>query len=121
MSDSSLLQLRTETDDLAVYEPYRPSGSSQEVTAIQFKKVTDHSLPSLSNETTSRKSRPMRALSDISGYKAVFVPGPYPRFVMKTSKSYPHAIPLRGQATHLSGLHTEKCRNGFVYVDDKVR
>lgn len=63
----------------------------------------------------------MRSLPDVGGYSAVFVPGPSPRFVVKTSKSHPHAIPFRGQASHLSSLHTEKCRNGFVYVDDKVR
>jgi cleavage and polyadenylation specificity factor subunit 1 len=62
----------------------------------------------------------MRAISNIGGYSAVFMPGSSPSFVLKSSKSVPRVISLRGAGVRgMSAFHTAGCDRGFIYADTK--
>jgi len=61
---------------------------------------------------------PMRRCSNISGYSTVFLPGPSPSFIVKSSKSGPRVLELQGASVHaMSSFHTEGCEHGFIYAD----
>jgi len=60
----------------------------------------------------------MRVVSDLSGYSAVFLPGGSPSFILKSAKSVPRLLGLRGAGVRgMSGFHTAGCDRGFIYVD----
>lgn len=120
-------------DDLAVYKPvfFPPDTASEGSHSLRFFRESHHTLckvtspPShLQEEDISQHSRPLRALSNVSGLSTVFMPGNSGRFIVKTSKSPPHSVRLRGEYTRcLSGFDspTTGCVNGFVYVDFEVK
>lgn len=126
------IQLRTDNDDLAVYKPvFVPSeAESGQSNRLQFFREAHHTLSKLASnesftetETFSRR-RPLRALQNVSGLSTVFMPGDSGRFVVKTAKSSPHVIRLRGAFTRwLSGFDSPEsgCESGFIYVDVEVR
>lgn len=61
---------------------------------------------------------PMRRCSNISGYSTVFLPGPSPSFVLKSSSSAPKIIGLQGYGVQaMSPFNTEGCEHGFIYTD----
>lgn len=60
----------------------------------------------------------MRAISSLGRFSSVFVPGESPSFILKSSKSIPRVIGLRGLGVRgLSPFHTAGCDHGFIYVD----
>lgn len=60
----------------------------------------------------------MRAVANLGGYSTVFLPGSFPSFVIKSSKSTPKVISLQGTGVRgMSSFHTEGCDRGFIYVD----
>lgn len=60
----------------------------------------------------------MRAVANLGGYSAVFVPGGSPNFILKSSKSTPKVINLQGVGVRgISSFHTEGCDRGFIYAD----
>jgi cleavage and polyadenylation specificity factor subunit 1 len=64
------------------------------------------------------KGRPMRAIADLGGYSAVFLPGGSPSFILKSAVSIPRVIRLRGCGVRgMSSFHTAGCDRGFIYVD----
>lgn len=120
------LILRTANDDLILYEPYRVPEKGE----LRFLKVANHFLikpptdPSVdeSEQDFQPYHKPLRALADVSGYKTVFMPGPNPCFIIKSSVSRPHIIRLRGKAVQsLSSFHIPACERGFAYIDSDVR
>lgn len=126
------IQLRTNNDDLVVYKPvFIPSeAESRPPTCLQFFRESHHTLSKLaSNQSIAeteipQRRRPLRALRNVSGLSTVFVPGDSGRFVVKTAKSSPHVVRLRGEFTRwLSGFDSPAtgCGNGFIYVDSEVR
>ncbi|KAJ5552933.1 Cleavage/polyadenylation specificity factor A subunit C-terminal [Penicillium frequentans] len=101
LGDSSFVQpyliLRTDNDDLIVYKPvFIPSeAESEQPNRLQFFREGHHTLSKLvpnesqtGTEISSRR-RPLRALRNVSGLSAVFMPGDSGRFVVKTAKSSP--------------------------------
>jgi cleavage and polyadenylation specificity factor subunit 1 len=61
---------------------------------------------------------PLRACSNIDGYSTVFLPGASPSFIIKSSKSIPRVVGLKGLGVRaLSTFHTEGCDRGFIYAD----
>lgn len=96
---------------------------------LQFFREANHVLPkNLSGETSQtdnqRRNRPLRVLSDISGFSTVFMPGASSSFIFKTAKSSPHILRLRGGYTRwLSSFDSANtgCEKGFIYVDSQVR
>lgn len=107
-----------------------PSSNNGAVSArdLHFLKESNHVLSSIPFETTSKSSadtqlrpRPLRSLSDISGFSVVFLPGASPSFIFKTAVTAPHIIRLRGDYVYgLSGLHVAKADGGFAYLDSNV-
>ncbi|KAI5292931.1 mRNA cleavage and polyadenylation factor subunit [Ascosphaera acerosa] len=64
----------------------------------------------------------LRVLPDVAGYHMVFVPGPAPRFIVRTAASHPHIVGLRGgNVQSLCGVDSAVCERGFAYLDDSVR
>jgi cleavage and polyadenylation specificity factor subunit 1 len=65
-------------------------------------------------------NKPMRAITNVGGYSAVFLPGGSPSFVLKSSKSIPKVISLQGVGVRgMSSFHTSGCDRGFIYTDVK--
>lgn len=63
----------------------------------------------------------MRAIHDLNGYSAVFLPGDSPTFVIKSASSPPQLISLNEKSVQsLSGLNTPTCERGFAYIDQIV-
>ncbi|KAJ5915359.1 hypothetical protein N7466_011292 [Penicillium verhagenii] len=124
------LSLRTNNDDLVVYKPvFIPSeAGSEQSNELQFVREPHHSLAKLSsNQLPTEAEKPLRerslrALQDVSGLSAVFMPGDSSRFIVKTAQSPPHVVRLRGEFTRwLSGFDSPStgCAKGFIYVDSE--
>lgn len=70
------------------------------------------------DETQQTNGKPMRAISNLGGYSAVFMPGGSPSFIIKSSQTIPKVLSLQGTGVRsLSSFHTEGCDRGFVYAD----
>lgn len=115
-----------------MYKPvFIPSeAESGQPNRLQFFREGHHTLSKLvPNESQteteiSPRRRPLRALRNVSGLSTVFMPGDSGRFLVKTAKSSPHVVRLRGEFTRwLSGFDSpvNGCGNGFIYVDAEVR
>ncbi|KAM5464606.1 mRNA cleavage and polyadenylation factor subunit [Microsporum ferrugineum] len=118
--------LRTKHDDLILYEPYRVTGENGE-SRLRFLKAVNHVVMRPHSEKAANvvegkhpcPRKPLRALSDICGYKTVFMPGQNPCFILKSAITQPHVLRLRGKAVQsLSGFHIAACERGFAYVDE---
>jgi cleavage and polyadenylation specificity factor subunit 1 len=60
----------------------------------------------------------LRRCTNVNGYSTVFLPGPSPSFIIKSSKSIPRVVCLQGLGVRgMSTFHTEGCDRGFIYVD----
>jgi cleavage and polyadenylation specificity factor subunit 1 len=62
----------------------------------------------------------MRAISNLGGYSAIFLPGGSPSFILKSAKSTPTVLSLQGAGVRgMSSFHTAGCDRGFIYADVK--
>ena len=69
-------------------------------------------------DSEDSRDRPMRVISNLGGYSAVFLPGESPSFVLKSAKSIPKVISLQGTGVRgMSSFHTAGCDRGFIYAD----
>ncbi|KAI1928729.1 mRNA cleavage and polyadenylation factor subunit [Ophidiomyces ophidiicola] len=111
--------LRTNTDDITIYQPYYPLPPGE--SNLRFLKLTNYFLPKYDpdmDKLSPARFNSLRVLPDLCGYKTVFMPGPNPCFIMKSSTSSPHVLKLRGKAVHsLSSFHIPACERGFAYID----
>ncbi|KAH0539099.1 hypothetical protein FGG08_004337 [Glutinoglossum americanum] len=124
---SPYLILRSANDDLTIYHPFhftKPGPPSSPT--LRFLKLPNPHLaqePSLAAQETvnggrGRLNNPMRILSNVCGYSAVFLPGTSPSFVLKSAASVPRVLSLKGKAVKgMSGFNTGGCERGWVYVD----
>ncbi|KAF5004493.1 hypothetical protein FDECE_9005 [Fusarium decemcellulare] len=128
ISQSPYLILRNQTDDLTIYEPlrYQPEGIEPTLSAtLTFKKSSNTMLATtpveISDDTVQQKRFvPLRPCANINGYSTVFLSGPSPSFILKSSKSIPRVIGLQGLGVRgMSTFHTEGCDRGFIYADDE--
>ncbi|KAF4459341.1 hypothetical protein FALBO_13910 [Fusarium albosuccineum] len=128
ISQSPYLILRNQTDDLTIYEPlrYQPEGTEPTLSAtLTFKKSSNTVLATtpveISDDTVQQKRFvPLRPCANINGYSTVFLSGPSPSFILKSSKSVPRVIGLQGLGVRgMSTFHTEGCDRGFIYADDE--
>lgn len=63
---------------------------------------------------------PLRRCANVNGYSTVFLPGPSPSFILKSSKSIPRVVCLQGLGVRgMSTFHTEGCDRGFIYADSE--
>ncbi|PGH18500.1 hypothetical protein AJ80_04470 [Polytolypa hystricis UAMH7299] len=122
------LILRNENNDVIMYEAYHTSTSEEgSQSSVRFSKVVTHCLGKPSTELTHEEQRGdtshplmrrLRPLEDVCGYRTVFIPGTSPSFIIKSSVSIPHVIPMRSKAVYsLSSFHVPACEKGIVYVD----
>ncbi|KAJ4185032.1 mRNA cleavage and polyadenylation factor subunit [Fusarium falciforme] len=129
VSQSPYLILRNQTDDLTIYEPlrYQAEGAESTLSAtLTFKKASNAALATSPVETSQddavQQPRfvPLRPCANVNGYSTVFLPGPSPSFILKSSKSVPRVIGLQGLGVRgMSTFHTEGCDRGFIYADDE--
>ncbi|ROW14736.1 hypothetical protein VPNG_03729 [Cytospora leucostoma] len=127
VSKSPHLILRHANDDLTIYEPqrYAKAGAYDLTTSLFFRKVSNIILaksaeePTDDDDTTEEpRKMPLRFLQNVGGYSTVFLPGPSPSFIIKSSKSIPRVLSLQGTGVRtLSTFHTEGCERGFIYSD----
>ncbi|KAJ9305483.1 hypothetical protein DTO217A2_5012 [Paecilomyces variotii] len=131
-SKSPYLIVRTGTDDLAIYRPFMATENSAATsTDLHFLKESNHALPRFPSEAAAKSNadaqlrpRPLRSLSDVSGFSVVFMPGASPSFIFKAAVTTPHIIRLRADYVRgLSSLHVPNGDSGFIYLDsnDVVR
>lgn len=120
--------MRHANDDLTLYEPrrYTKVGPGGLPNTLFFRKLPNIKFAKLPEEaaeddaTNSPRNMPLRACSNICGYRAVFLPGASPSFILKSAKSAPKLIGLQGVGVSaLSSFHTEGCERGFIYADSE--
>ncbi|CAI7630992.1 unnamed protein product [Penicillium bialowiezense] len=121
---SPYLIVRTDNDELIIYKPtFIPTSTDEEPTRrLQFFRQPNSVLPNTSQPDDQQRYRPMRILSNVSGFSAVFMPGASPSFILRTSKSQPHITRLRGGFTRwLSSFDSTEagCEAGFIYADSQ--
>ncbi|SLM34071.1 Cleavage/polyadenylation specificity factor, A subunit, C-terminal [Lasallia pustulata] len=120
---SPYLLLRSATDDLTIYRPYRSPIEGGSETNLRFLKISNPVLPRAPTDDPTesgqvKRDQPLKALQDVQGYSTVFLPGASPSFVLKSASSIPRVIGLgTGPIKTMSGLHAPTCERGFVYVD----
>ncbi|OTB04446.1 hypothetical protein M426DRAFT_320804 [Hypoxylon sp. CI-4A] len=127
-SSHPYLIVRHDNDDMTIYQPFRiPSTSTQDLsTLLHFQKLpnpalADDDIIPLNNDYDEiQRATPMRRCDNIAGYKTIFLPGSSPSFVLKSSKTLPRVLRLKGDGVRgMSTFHTEGCERGFVYADSK--
>ncbi|KAE8320845.1 CPSF A subunit region-domain-containing protein [Aspergillus sergii] len=123
------LIIRSRHDDLAVYRPFISITKSvgEPHANLNFLKETNLVLPRIASGVEDQssteeviKSVPLRIVSNISGFSAIFRPGVSPGFIVRTSTSSPHFLCLKGgYAQSLSKFQTSECGEGFILLDSK--
>ncbi|KAJ6442592.1 protein CFT1 [Purpureocillium lavendulum] len=120
------LIVRHANDDLTLYEPikHQPDGGGD--ASLLLKKTTNAAMAKAPEETPTPQDEttelprffPLRPCANVGGYSAVFMPGPSPSFLLKSSKSIPRVVGLQGLGSRgMSTFHTEGCDHGFIYAD----
>ncbi|KYK58160.1 Cleavage factor two protein 1 [Drechmeria coniospora] len=127
VSKAPHLIVRHSTDDLTIYEPVRYPSDGQEPAlsnSLLFKKSANATLAQGPEDTSQDEHAepprfvPLRSCTNVGGYSTVFLSGPSPSFVLKSSKSLPRVVRLQGQGVRgMSPFHTEGCDRGFIYAD----
>lgn len=96
------------------------------LSTLRFLKVHNPHLgrnPSVAAEESAEESagtrnNPLRVFENVGGYSAVFLPGTSPSFILKSAKSAPRVLGLRGVGVRgMSAFHTAGCDRGFIYAD----
>lgn len=124
------LILRNSNDDITLYEPLRSSNGEDSTlsTTLVFKKASNpvlarkpvEEVKEEDDESEQPRFVPLRPSQNIQGYSTVFLPGPSPSFIIKSSKSVPRVVPLQGLGVRgMSSFHTEGCDRGFIYADSE--
>lgn len=111
---------------------YQPGEDSSLTATLQFKKSANSVLarspparkaPQNDDDDDEEPSRfvPLRTCANVNGHSAVFLPGPSPSFVVKSSKSIPRVVGVEGVGgvRGMSTFHTEGCDRGFIYADSE--
>ncbi|KOS21575.1 Protein cft1 [Escovopsis weberi] len=129
VSQSPHLILRHSTDDLTIYEPIRYHKGDAPATlseSLFFKKTANATLAKsaveASHDDAHQQPRfvPLRTCKNVAGFSTVFLPGPSPAFLLKSSKSIPRLVGLQGLGVRgMSTFHTEGCDRGFIYADSE--
>ena len=128
-TSSPYMILRTSTDELVVYEPYRlarDGGSRSGSGAIAFKRLPNRLIaksPVTASEDaaeadTVQHNKALTALSNFGGLKTIMMPGTSPALLARDVASSPQAYNLRAKAVRgLTSFHTEECPDGIAYID----
>ncbi|CAH0048218.1 unnamed protein product [Clonostachys solani] len=130
VSQTPYLILRNSNDDITLYEPLRLSNGEDSTLsdALVFKKASNPVLARKpieevkedDDESEQPRFVPLRPSQNVQGYSTVFLPGPSPSFIIKSSKSVPRVVPLQGLGVRgMSSFHTEGCDRGFIYADSE--
>ncbi|KAI2638548.1 CPSF A subunit region-domain-containing protein [Xylaria nigripes] len=126
-SCSPYLIIRNSHNDVTVYEPFRNTSepTTELSRSLHFLKLPNSIVAKNAEATTEddvegQRTYPMRRCDNIAGYKAVFLPGDSPHFILKSSKTLPKVMELQGSAVRgMSLFHTEGCERGFIYADSQ--
>ncbi|KAL8707272.1 MAG: hypothetical protein Q9225_007788, partial [Loekoesia sp. 1 TL-2023] len=117
--------LRSALNDLIIYQPFQSPKLGSSDTTLHFLKIAnppfaETSLPSTYEENEHSRREPMRAITDLTGYNAVFLPGEAPAFIIKSASSQPQVISICDKPiSSLASLNTSKYEKGFAYIDQK--
>ncbi|KAJ3570404.1 hypothetical protein NPX13_g5741 [Xylaria arbuscula] len=121
------LVTRNNQNDVTIYQPFRNSSepSTELSKALHFLKLPNSNVaknPEIvaEDDVEGQRTYPMRQCGNIAGYKAIFLPGDSPNFILKSSKTLPKVIEVQGFAVRgMSSFHTEGCERGFIYADSR--
>ena len=116
--------VRTSTDDLAIYQPYRQLDDStgNGNPRLAFIKVPNHLVAKSPVEAaedadeadTAKTNKPLTPVAGPDGLRMVFMPGPSPSVIVKRSSSLPQAYHLHTKSLRaLTSYNTEDCRHFF--------
>jgi hypothetical protein len=111
-----------------IYRPFLVEGSESSPPKLKFLKEINHHLPKVPAEAShktgkadQRRTRPLRVVSNSTGLSAVFMPGASPSFVLRTLKSLPHIVELRGDFVRgFSEFKSSEIATSFAYIDSHV-
>ncbi len=113
--------LRNTTGDITIYEPY---ALPDVVGTFQFKKIgtrnaeyNEDSIVDEDGETTANFP-PIQVLQNVSGLFSVFVPGNFPRLILKRASTSPKIYDVT-DAKSMCSLHSKVDRPSLLYVDDE--
>lgn len=122
-----VLLARSQDHELLCYEvfPYYEKTDKDQL-KIRFKK-TKHGLILRERRGKTRKEAmaapksSMRVFHDIAGYEGVFLCGPYPHWLMLTSRGElrTHPMPIDGPVPCFAAFHNVNCPQGFLYFNKK--
>lgn len=112
---------------MILYEPFRTNIDSGAALSksLHFQKLPNSTVAknieiATEDDLEEKRTYAMRRCDNIAGYKAVFLPGDSPQFVLKSSKSLPKVIELQGSGVRgMSSFHTEGCERGLIYADSQ--
>lgn len=118
------VKLRTASDDVVIYEPFQKDETVLS-SSLHFNKISNPYLAkspevaALEDEGIDiSRANPMRAVTNIGGFNSVLIPGHSAAFILKSAKSIPKIIKVRGPGIRgFSGFHTAGCDRGFISID----
>ncbi|KAI1282991.1 CPSF A subunit region-domain-containing protein [Xylaria sp. FL0933] len=121
------LVARNDQNDVTIYEPFQttPESTTELSRSLHFLKLSNSTIAkdietAPEDDVEGQRTYPMRRCDDIAGYRAIFIPGDSPHFVLKSSKTQPKVIELQGSGVRgMSLFHTEGCERGFIYADSQ--
>ncbi|KAK5632659.1 hypothetical protein RRF57_008373 [Xylaria bambusicola] len=121
------LVTRNNQNDVTIYEPFRSSSepATELSQVLHFVKLPNSTIAKnpetvTEDDVEGQRTYPMRQCGNIAGYKAIFLPGDSPHFILKSSKTLPKVIEVQGCAVRgMSSFHTEGCERGFIYADSR--
>ncbi|KAJ8041183.1 Cleavage and polyadenylation specificity factor subunit 1 [Holothuria leucospilota] len=130
-------------EELLMYEAFAHHGGIEENhLKVRFRKVSHDILmrekkkrtkkgtknqPETVDPTSgpSRKVKRLRPFNDVSSYSGVFVCGPYPCWLIMTSRGalWEHSMTVDGPVTCFAAFHNVNCPRGFLYFNkmDELR
>ncbi|KAI1170009.1 CPSF A subunit region-domain-containing protein [Nemania sp. FL0916] len=126
-SFSPYLIIRNKHNDVTIYEPFQTTlepavelSRSLHFLKLPNSKVANNVEIEAEDDVEGQRTYPMRRCDSIAGYKAIFLPGDSPHFVLKSSKTLPKVLELQGSGVRgMSLFHTEGCERGFIYADSQ--
>ena len=126
-STKPYMLLRTSTDELVIYEPYRIESTLEgRQSHLTFLKSPNHLVAKSPAEAADEASeadtvlrvKPLTPVRGPNGLRLVIMPGASPSVIAKTSVSSPQVYHLRmGPLKALTAYDTEYCPSGFAFVN----
>lgn len=115
------LIVRSKSGDLAIYEPY---ATPEVVGSFKFTKITASNAPCSATlfaddaEEDDRSLPPLSALTNVSGYSSIFIPGKTARLILKHASTPPQVYDIDTNIRSLC-LFRQSGPSDLAFVDEQ--